>query len=286
MAVGTPHARLRPGVLAYHGYRLSMARPRPRLELPDGVATLLLSFAGNPVVVTSPTGAFEQREYTSMIAGLRTGPRLGTHDGRLFGMDITMAPWLAHRLMRVRMDELADVGLDPAEVAGRWVERLRDRLAEAPGWAARFAVLDEELTARLTEDAAPASVPDRRVVWAFQTLAHSGGRVRIGRLADRLGWTDRQLQKRFRDGIGLPPKGVARVARLQHAMRLLEEGLRGAAVAEECGFFDQAHFNREFRAMTGLAPGKFLEGRRSAEAATRSGGQVDRVQGEVTSLLL
>jgi len=52
----------------------------------------------------------------------------------------------------------------------------------------------------------------------------------------------------------LGPKAVARILRFQRALRLLSEGRALADVAYYCGFADQPHLNREFRALAGGTP--------------------------------
>ena len=52
------------------------------------------------------------------------------------------------------------------------------------------------------------------------------------------------------------PKAVARVLRFERALRLLREGRALADVAYDCGFADQPHLNREFRALGGSTPGE------------------------------
>ena len=54
--------------------------------------------------------------------------------------------------------------------------------------------------------------------------------------------------------MGLRPKETARVVRFDRARRLLHAGVRLGDVAADAGYFDQAHLNREFRALAGLSP--------------------------------
>jgi len=63
--------------------------------------------------------------------------------------------------------------------------------------------------------------------------------------------------------VGLSPKAHGRIARVRHAMALLGPGARAgfADVVEACGFYDQAHLIREFRALVGTTPGAFLRER-------------------------
>ena len=105
-------------------------------------------------------------------------------------------------------------------------------------------------------DAGPEPHPGVRAACA--QLAATGGTTPVGALAAELGWSRRHLGARFRDEVGVAPKTYARLVRFERAAALLarpEPDL--AEVALGCGYYDQAHFNREFRALAGVAPGRF-----------------------------
>jgi transcriptional regulator GlxA family with amidase domain len=84
--------------------------------------------------------------------------------------------------------------------------------------------------------------------------------------------SERQLERLFHERIGYGPKLFARVARLQRSTRAIGD-LRGsiaswARFAVECGYADQAHLVREFRALSGVTPVTYareLTGRRGDE---------------------
>ncbi len=101
---------------------------------------------------------------------------------------------------------------------------------------------------------APAS---RELDWAWHALRRSGGQLRIATLAGELGWSHRHLIARFRREIGLPPKTVARIVRFERALRLArrEAEPSWAEIAHACGYADQAHLIRDFRAFAGTTPG-------------------------------
>ena len=62
----------------------------------------------------------------------------------------------------------------------------------------------------------------------------------------------------FRAEVGLSPKAYARVRRLQAALRQLAAGpISGARIAADVGYFDQAHFVREFRSFTAMTPTQY-----------------------------
>jgi AraC-like DNA-binding protein len=281
MAHALPHPGLRPGVRRYRGFRFDLGRPRRRLEVPVGAATLMLGF-GASLRVARVTGSGETGEsYTSLLSGLQTSAAVAEHDGQLAGIEVTLTPWAAFSLFDVPMRELSDVLVDPAQVDTFPARALADALAEAPSWTARFAILDAALRSRWTRG--PRYAPG--VVHAWHVLRRGAWRRTVPELAADVGWSQRHLERLFREQIGLSPKVAARVLRLQHALRLLGAGRPPARTALECGFYDQAHLTRECAAMIGQPPTRFLA-TRAAIGAGAGPGQLDRLDGEVTSALL
>lgn len=136
------------------------------------------------------------------------------------------------------------------DVIGRSGPELVERLAGTAGWAERFALVDRALRERLA-----ARAPARpEVGWALARLG--GGRVAVGALARELGWSHRRLTARFRDEVGLPPKLIARIMRLERLVERVDAdpGLDWARAAAACGYADQSHLAREVRELTALTP--------------------------------
>ncbi|MGW7004190.1 helix-turn-helix domain-containing protein [Streptomyces sp. NPDC054933] len=273
-----PHPRLRPGVIAYRGFRLELERPRRRWEAPVGVVTLVIGL-GHRLRITGPTAP--PAMFGACLSGLHTRASLGEHDGRLDGIEVLLAPWTAFTLFGVRMHELGDRTVDPGDLLGHRFALLTEALAATPSWRRRFALLDAVLVN--WSSSGPTSSP--RIVTAWAQLRRTEGATPVRQLAADVGWGVRQLENRFREQIGLGPKAAARVLRLQHALRLLAAGLPAARTAAACGFYDQAHFNGEFKTMTGRTPRTFIAER--ARLRTTAGPPtVDPLAGEVTSVVL
>lgn len=290
-ALARPHPRLRPGVLGYHGFQLRLERPRRRLEVPIGAVTLLLGFE-EPIRIIR--AGRPDLSLVSALTGLATGPAIGEHSGRLSGIEVLLTPWAAFALFGTAQHELADHAVDLSAVrppgAGAWAGSLPARdigdlsaaLAALPDWNERFGLLDDVLT-YWAGTGTPASP---RVVRAWGELVRTGGALPVSRLAEEVDWSVRQLEKRFREQIGVTPKAAARVLRLQRARRLLATGHGQAETAALCGFYDQAHLSGEFRAMTGCTPGRFATARSTPPGARTGPPRQDRLAGETTSLVL
>jgi AraC-like DNA-binding protein len=106
--------------------------------------------------------------------------------------------------------------------------------------------------------------PYLTLIFTLNELLRTGGRSGIAALAGQTGWSDRHLRGRFRAQIGLSPKEAARVIRFDRSRRLLGRRIRGgrppglAELAAAGGYYDQAHLDREFRALGGCSPTAWL----------------------------
>ena len=98
------------------------------------------------------------------------------------------------------------------------------------------------------------------VAWAWRRLAATCGAVPVGELAAEVGWSRRHLVTRFHQQVGLPPKTAARVIRFAHLLRRFAgtETGKWSRIAAECGYYDQAHMNRDFREFAGTTPTDYL----------------------------
>lgn len=159
-------------------------------------------------------------------------------------------------LFGIPMHLLANRAVDLDDLLGPEAGRLAERLYELPTWQERFALVDVLSTRRLS-DAQPAPAA---LGWAWRRLCERSGRLRIADLAGEIGYSRQQLHTAFRNEIGLAPKTMARILRFQHAVALIEASDRSdfSAIALDCGYYDQAHFNRDFLELVGTAPSDYL----------------------------
>lgn len=72
---------------------------------------------------------------------------------------------------------------------------------------------------------------------------------------------ERQFARRFRNVVGISPKEYLKINRFNQVLKLLETGKTGnfSAIAMQCGYYDQAHFIKDFREYTGTTPGGFVQ---------------------------
>jgi AraC-like DNA-binding protein len=249
LVLAEPDPRLRPHVLSYCGYEEETVAFSRRREVATAQAVLILGF-GAPIEVWFPRLG-ERMRAAAFVSGPSDSHALVDSFGSQRGVQIDLTPLGAYLLLGLPMREVSNRTVALADVLGPEGAMLPERLYQASGWPARFAIIDELFMQRFAR-ARPAS-PD--VAWAWRRLVEADGRLRIGMLAEELRCSRRHLATRFGEQIGLPPKTVGRVLRFGRAARMLgAEPRRLAEVAFECGYYDQAHLNRDFRELAGLAP--------------------------------
>jgi AraC family chemosensory pili system transcriptional regulator ChpD len=86
--------------------------------------------------------------------------------------------------------------------------------------------------------------------------------VRLDEVAEAVGLSKFHLLRTFKAATGLTPWRYQVQLRLATARDLLRAGTPASQVAVICGFFDQSHFTRLFRASYGITPAAFAAAQR------------------------
>jgi AraC-like DNA-binding protein len=275
-----PAEPLRRYVAGYTGYRQRGLPPARHRGLPSPYLTLIFTLDEPLTIEAHPDPGQPPGEFSTLLGGLHSVPALITHAGAQSGIQVALRPLGARALLGLPAGELAELDLPAEAVLGGVCAELRDRVRAAAGWPERFAVLDEILLRRAGLRraglrsaglrsaglgwAGPSLGVAPEVSWAWRQLLREGGALRVSELAAGTGWSGRHLTSRFRAEIGLTPKAAARVIRFDRARKRLVRKLTTggdyllADLAADCGYFDQAHLAREFRALAGCPPSQWL----------------------------
>ena len=247
------------------GFSKVVAVPTRRRELPSRHVTLMISFGDHLAVVADDDG---RRSVGSFVSGLQSESVLSERLGHQHGMHVELSPLAAYSLFGLPMHSLTNALVDLPAVLGRGSAELVERLAGASGWPERFALLRAALAVRMTSGPEPTA----EVYRAWHRLRATNGSVRIGELVKQSGFSHRHLVARFREEVGMTPKSIARVLRFEHSLTMLQQtGTPLAYVADAAGYYDQAHLNRDFRALAGCAPGALSDGRPAPVPSTAPG---------------
>jgi AraC-like DNA-binding protein len=235
--------------------------PGPRaLLLPGPSLNLEINFGAAFRVSTPARAAPFAHCAESWVAGLRDTPHIidWPHDIRILIVDFK--PGAAFPLLQLPLCELNNRVVSLDMLWGRLAAELRERLYAAPTAEARFALLEQVLRERLCQ--APRGF--ELVQHAVAEIARRRGTLSIKALSEQLGLSQKHLITQFKHLVGRTPKELARLYRLQHAIKQIEpaQTVQWAWVAQQACYYDQAHFVNDWKAFTGYAPTEYLALRR------------------------
>ena len=222
--------------------------------VPDGSTELVLHFGESFHRIDGARG--RERQSRALFVGQMTEHVLLEPGLAVDVIGVRFQPGGAGAFVRTPMPELADEIQDLSDVQSTRDSCLLDRVGELDDTDDRLAVLERELLDRID----PSAGVDPVVAHVAGRLNESGGNCSLDALAAECGLGARQLQRRFRAGVGIGPKLFARITRFQRALSMLDGRVHGrlAELAASCGYFDQAHLIRDFRQLAGITPGRFL----------------------------
>jgi AraC-like DNA-binding protein len=253
-----PDPALRSCVREYVGWIERTAPPITcRRELPSGDVPVIISFG--PTVRERSGLHSEWTQLGSFIAGLHEGFTVVEADGPGHGMQVNFTALGASLFLNQPIRTLHNSTVDLGAVLGRSADRLAAELYDAASWDRRFAILDREILAR-TAVAGPLA-PE--IASAWNQLMMTGGRAQISHLVGQTAWSERHFIAQFRAQFGTSPKTLARIIRFGRAVRGLASGRTVSLtdLAQDCGYYDQSHFIRDFHAFAGVTPTELLASR-------------------------
>jgi AraC-like DNA-binding protein len=268
MAFAPPHPQLAGMVDTYIGYDERDTAFTRRHELP-GLNAVMIVNLGDPITIVDTAGfVLPVGSGCGFIAGLSEAYAVSETGGNQRGLQVMFTPQGARRFFRLPMHELTNrVFLLPDLLGPTAAADLVEHLQAANDWSACFARLDAAIAARIATRDEIDLAGIHATGWALRQIVRHHGQMPVETLAAEMGCSRKHLAALFRDHVGLSPKTTAVLLRFRHVLRMIDAAPASwTELAQAAGYYDQAHFNRDFRRMTGCTPGDYLAARLQGQA--------------------
>ena len=221
--------------------------------LPDACVELFISYTSTPVAIIG------NELYKQSIITFRMSRPMDVQMRKGAGcLAICFHPGMAYKFFHLPMHVLTDTTTVLADVWKGMASEIEDKLANACNNDVRVFIIQQYLAQQLAH-----SKDDKQIAWCLQLAQTSTDSLSVKQLTDETGLSQRHLSRKFQQCIGLSPKEYLRVSRfiksLQHLKKYPDHSLTD--VAYESGYYDQAHFIRDYKAYTGLTPGEVVQSR-------------------------
>ncbi len=222
--------------------------------VPSGLTELTFYFADEPTI-QSPGKQYPGRSFFS-------GQQQGFYDikipSNLHMFAITFQPAALLPLCKLPISELLNNYVSLNDLLRNDANVLEQRLFEAADFEQRTRITEEFIEKKLcgnVSDYALARIED-----SMQHIHLFKGRIGLDVLASKACLSRKQYERTFLKYVGIPPGQFLKIIRFQHAVYLRQKNFDKSftSLAYECGYFDQAHMNNDFKQLTGLTPRQFF----------------------------
>lgn len=232
--------------------------PQSRKErvLPTGSSQLIINLGNTGFRHFKDADQRRPLEYGhTIVTGIQSTYIFLDSRTRTSTMGAVLKPGAIQALLGLPADEFRDRVISLGDLIDEDMAALRERLIAASDLAERFGILESFLTHLLDKT----YQPDPAVITTLRYLNQTSGRSTISEIADHIGYSRRRLSELFRQTAGTTPKDFVRIRRFQQSLQLIRKSAnpRWPQLALSCGYYDQPHFNRDFKALSGLTPTQY-----------------------------
>ncbi|MCL9684904.1 helix-turn-helix domain-containing protein [Legionella maioricensis] len=167
---------------------------------------------------------------------------------------IKFYPWAIPLLFNESASSFTNQSLNLSDIFGQSLQNmLEERLLSVHTQAEIVPTLEMFFSGLVTNTAKSF---DKCFITQMKRIMDLSAPDSVHHLAKDLGYTDRTLERRFKDLVGLSPKKFLLIKRFQNTLMHLRKGMGWEAVMESSNYYDQAHLIHEFKTFSGLTPSK------------------------------
>jgi len=228
-----------------------------------GTMDLVVNLAEHAIRTYDPADGGAARAHSgAVVAGTRTRSYLIDPRQRTSLVGVHFRPGGAFPFLGISPSEVVDTHVKLDDLWGCDGRNLLEQLLEARSPSERFRLLEAALLGRLRR----ARPGHRAVRAAMDTFRNGGNDVRVADLATLVGLSRRRFIEVFETEVGVTPKLYARLQRfhrVKYGIATLGGPSSWAALALDCGYFDQSHMIRDFVEFSGMSPTGYLQSRAS-----------------------
>ncbi|WP_371742467.1 DUF6597 domain-containing transcriptional factor [Mucilaginibacter sp. SG564] len=176
--------------------------------------------------------------------------------GKLGILVVVLQPYGINALLGMASVELNDCRIKLNELFKTDGADLEDRVLNAVDIKSKVGHIEAFISAKL----ANVQYPDKILTAALKLIDSHRGNIIISNLLEVLPITEKQLERRFNQYIGISPKRFSATVKLQYFLKSLQNSSPGTRIADaayESGYYDQAHLNNHFKKNIGITPSAY-----------------------------
>lgn len=251
-----PPIHMKTFIECFYIWETSLLHPLKVESPPNGFGSMVFNY-GTPYKISN--FKFEAPKFVPQC--FLTGQATRNYELSLFGtigmIGIVFRPAGLGTLFNLPLAELTDERINLYDILDRkMVETIAERIMESKSHAERIQVLIQFLNQQLMLNENRIDNID----FAANYIVNKKGIINVNTLMNDLYMSRRQFERKFLQKVGLSPKYYARVRRMSYLCSLMagKRQVNWQHLLYDCGYYDQAHFIKDFTSFLGRTPNDYL----------------------------
>jgi AraC-like DNA-binding protein len=211
--------------------------------MPNACGTLSLAFDGNTVIaelwgasITPVLLGTEPNNYKILIL-------------------IQLSPYGLYQITRQNQAEFADKRLLLSDIDNELFYDLQQAFLSSKTVTDLVNISEKILHKRMEKH-----IVSDSLLLATTIISDSHGQIKINEIARQSGYSERQLNRLFLSQIGMNIKKYARLIRFNYVLKNIKKSpCFFAEMSQQAGYFDQAHFDKDFKSISGVSPQEYTK---------------------------
>nr|WP_319394563.1 helix-turn-helix domain-containing protein [uncultured Desulfobacter sp.] len=237
-------SRVGSGLLAqYYSFEVPPDDDHPIVAVPDGTIDILFH-------CTAPSPS------ASVCGSVKKGKQIEFKKGSLY-FGARFLPGTAKQILKSPLSHFTDQEIRLDDIQSNSDEFV-ELICGAESFDERIALFEKYYTrCNSDKDCAPSLIS-----FLLDKINASCGEIRVQELAEETGYSTRHVSNVFKKYVGISPKLFSRIVRFQRSFSLLrlQKKATFADLAQDAGYYDQAHFINEFKEFSMNTPTQIIHG--------------------------
>lgn len=233
----------------------SPASSRERV-LPNGASQLIINLGHQKFRHFDTADSHREKDYDpALITGIYTSNIFLDSYSRISTIGAIFRPGALSALFNRPANVFTNDVVSLQNLMGSQISALRQRLIEEASAEEKCKLLGTFLYRHLNDS----FQPNPAIIYSVKQLNNKNGMPRIAEIRDKTGYSRRHFSGLFKELVGITPKQYAQIRRFQFTLTLMQyRNIQDwVDIALAGGYYDQSHFNRNFKSLSGISPTEY-----------------------------
>ena len=242
-------------IVYYKGYSPEHDKER---FFPDATTNLVIDFNDQPKYIYDNISLEEKQACSKMwFSGMQTQYLTISSGADSEMMVITFNAGASFPFIKRPLDRFRDKVVPVGEIFGEHIFEFREVLRSGKTADLKIRIAEDWLTSQIEKFTFSGEIIQHFV----KQIKEEPAAVNLKTIAEKSGYSQKQFIHLFKKYVGLTPKQFHRVVRFNEILEAIhkKEKINWSDILLNCGYYDQAHFIKDFQAFAGLNPARYIE---------------------------